>query len=100
MAESIYERLTAVVNRLEQADDVFNTTSLDEDIAELRRLTVEIVVTETLNEAVRGHYDLDYYTPDDLYWEVMRPAAEQFLPGRTEKEVRAAVKRWYEEETR
>lgn len=98
MAESISERLKAVADRLEQAADVFNTTSLDADIAELRKLTVEVVVRETLDRAIPGHYDLDDYTPDDLYWEVMRPVAEQFLPGRTEKEVRAAVKRWYEEE--
>lgn len=40
-----------------------------------------------------GRYDLDYFSPDDLYWEVLRHREDVFS-GCAERDLRAAAAFW------
>jgi len=54
-------------------------------------------VDELLNREVPGNLDLRYYTASDIYWEIVRPREDLFA-GCRERDLRAAVQRWVEEE--
>lgn len=46
-----------------------------------------------------GRDDLNHFSPDDLYWEILR-LREDVFAGFAERDIRAAAALWYEEKTR